>query len=112
MPKSKTKYGSGTAWFLAILVISVIGAFVSVSTTLLWLVLGVCGAVVAILNIRVSEEKEYLHGVVALLLITIAFAPILPISELSNFLMNLSVGFGVAGFVIALSHIARISATS
>ena len=83
MPKNRIKYGSGTAWFLAILVISAIGAFINIGSTLLWLVLGVCGAVVAILNIRVSEEKEDLHGVIALLLITLMFAPMIPIDELS-----------------------------
>ena len=60
MPK-KRKYTIGTVLFLGILVISIIGAFpLFADQTIIWMIVGICGALVAVENIRRREENSFL----------------------------------------------------
>lgn len=113
MKKSKNKYTIGTAGFLAILIISMLGSVISIHTTILWLVLAICGAIVAIQNIQIKEENSFLIGTIALIVVITAILIIpefssVSISPIGSFLINLVVGFGVAGFVVALGLISRL----
>jgi len=113
--KKKFKLELGTGFFLAILLISAVAAWMDpemlyISTTML--VLGICGAIVAMLNIRVSEERDFLIGVTALIIVLFAMNSIaglvaLP-TEVRIFIINLMMGFGIAGFIVALSLIAKV----
>ena len=113
--KKKFKLELGTGFFLAILLISAVAAcadpeMLYISTTML--VLGICGAIVAMLNIRVSEERDFLIGVTALIIVLFAMNSIaglvaLP-TEVRIFIINLMMGFGIAGFIVALSLIAKV----
>ena len=113
--KKKFKLELGTGFFLAILLISAVAAWADpemlyISTTML--VLGICGAIVAMLNIRVSEERDFLIGVTALIIVLFAMNSIaglvaLP-TEVRIFIINLMMGFGIAGFIVALSLIAKV----
>lgn len=118
MPKAKArpfKLEAGTAWFLAILLISAVSALMDLQMNYLAytaLVLGICGASVAILNIRVDEERDFLIGVTALIIVLFAMNSIggavgFP-SAVGIFFINLLMGFGVAGFIVALSLIAKV----
>ena len=114
MPKAKkkNKYTAGTFWFLAIFVISVLGVFIP-NTTIVWLVLGISGAIVAYENIQRKEEVSYLVGISSMIIITLMFLlfPVFTGKEvplLSDFLLNLGVAFGVSGFVVALGLITRL----
>jgi len=113
MPKAKKKYTIGTAWFLAILIISFIGIVIPVNKTIIWLILGICGAIVAYKNIQKREENSFLIGTSALLIVIMMFLLIpefykIALSFLGDFLINLGIAFGVAGFVVALGLISRL----
>lgn len=103
----------GTAWFLAIIIISALAVVFPVDNTILWLILGICGAVVAIMNIKVREQIPFLVGVASLtviiasLFIIPAFSPVAQ-SQLGKFLANLIIAFGVSGFIVALGVISKI----
>jgi len=113
--KKKFKLELGTGFFLAILLISAVAAWADpemlyISTTMP--VLGICGAIVAMLNIRVSEERDFLIGTTALIIVLFAMNSIaglvaLP-TEVRIFIINLMMGFGIAGFIVALSLIAKV----
>jgi hypothetical protein len=112
MPKKKKlKIGMGTAWFLAILILSALAAYMPADAVTLWLILGIAGAIVAILNIRKNEEKMFLIASGSLILIIFAmvtlFYTLIP-AELANFLLGLAVAFGVAGFIVSLGLIVRL----
>ena len=124
MAKTKSKYTMGTFWFLMIIVVSVVASFIPGNETIFWLILGICGAIVAITNIRIKEETSFLIGTSALLIVIISLFTLIPIvipqllitsdmvtvnlTILGNFLVNLVIAFGVAGFIVALGLIARL----
>lgn len=118
MPKNKGKgfkIELGTGFFLAILLISAVAAWADpemVYITITLLVLAICGAIVAILNIRISEERDFLIGVTALILVLFAMNSIAGIlglpTEIRLCIINLLAGFGASGFIVALSHIAKV----
>lgn len=114
--KRGIKVNAGTAWFLAILLIAAIGAVVqaSVSLTIFWLILAICGAMVAIYNIRFDEENSFLIAVAGLFIVLISWSLTGVFSQLQNemlfnFLINLMVGLGVAGFIVAVASIFKIA---
>jgi dolichol kinase len=114
MPKKK-KYDWGTFWFLAIIVVAIIGSFPGLVfyESIIWLILGICGAMIAIQNIQIKEEKSFLIGITALFVIIIAFSVIphfnrIAISLFGKFLVNLAVAFGIAGFVVSLGLVSRV----
>lgn len=104
----------GTAFFLILLLIAIVGALPTVSNyyQIMWLILGIAGAIVAILNIQVREEVSFLIATTSLLVIIIAFLAVPSLSGIGliikDFLTNLAVGFGVAGFVVAVGLIAKL----
>ncbi len=111
MPKKKAfKANQGTVWFLAIIILSALGAAYPGYGFELTMIIAICGAIVAILNITKVEESGYLLGATALVVIVTAWNWMgLLINEmLTAFLTNLVVGFGVAGFILALGLIAKI----
>lgn len=112
MPKAKKKYTAGTFWFLAIFAVSILGVFLP-NTTVVWLVLAISGAIVAYENIQKREEISFLTGISSMVIIIILFLlfPMFAgrdIPLLADFLLNLGVAFGVAGFVVALGLITRL----
>ncbi len=110
--KSKLhKYTMGSIWFLAILILSAIGSSPRmVNIQILWLLLMVCGAIVAIYNIRKQEEISFLIASATLLVIVICMQTtaftIMPIVDM--FVFNLGIAFGTAAFVVALALIAKL----
>jgi len=105
------KYTLGTVWFLAILLLAIFGASPAVfNRDLLWLLLAICGAIVAIYNIQKKEEISFLIASSTLLIIVI-FMQISGFSVTSmvdNFIFNLGVAFGAAAFVVALALVAKL----
>ena len=112
-PRKKKKYTMGTFWFLAIIVVSLLGVATTISKSMLWSIIGICGAVVAYKNIKKKEENSFLIGSSALLIV-IMMVLLVPdfygsvLSLLRSFMINLGVGFGVAAFVVALGLISRL----
>jgi hypothetical protein len=111
----KRKYTIGTAFFLILLLVAIVGALPTVSDyyQIVWLILGIAGAIVAILNIQVREEVSFLIATTALLVIVIAFLAVPSVKYvmepiIGTFLTNLAIGFGVAGFVVAIGLIAKL----
>lgn len=110
---AKSKYDLATIFFVGIIIFSAIGAIAPITSGIIWLIIAVCGAVVAIQNIKISEENSFLIGVIALVTILTAFL-IIPefrfalSSQIGVFFFNLLVGFGVAGFIVALGLISRL----
>ena len=109
----KSKFNQGTIWFLAILVISFAAAIYPIEPAYyVYIILAIAGALVAIVNIQVKEEKDYLLGIIGLIVTVMGIAPVAGMNEmLYKFLINLVVGFGVAGFIIAVSMISKVSIT-
>ena len=105
-----------TFWFLLLLIFAALGSvdlFVNyVSIGVVWLVLGILGAIVALLDVGRREEYSFLLGTIGLMIIIMAFTTIPKFTQatgvLGDFLINLGVGFGSAGLVVALSLIARV----
>jgi hypothetical protein len=110
---AKSKYDLATIFFVGIIIFSAIGAIAPITSGIIWLIIAVCGALVAIQNIKISEENSFLIGVIALVTILTAFL-IIPefrfalSSQIGVFFFNLLVGFGVAGFIVALGLISRL----
>ena len=106
-------------WFIAALIISALAALnvLPLDANTIWIILGISGVGIAILNIQVKEEVTFLVGVTALIVVIAAFI-LIPeaISVLSqqsvidfkSFLVNLAVVFGFAGLIVALSLISKI----
>ena len=111
---AKSKYDLATIFFIGIIIFSAIGAIAPITTGIIWLIIAICGAMVAIQNIRISEENPFLIGVIALVTI---LTPFLMIPDFRNalgshlfvFFYNLMVGFGVAGFIVAIGVVSRLS---
>lgn len=103
-------------WFLLLLILAALGSiqqFVDfISIGVIWLILGILGAIVALLDVRKREEYSFLLGTIGLMIIIMAFTVIPKFTEatgiLGNFLINLGIGFGSAGLVVALALIARV----
>ena len=106
---------AGTAWFLAILLISAVAAIIEFDQlAIVWLVLAICGAMVAIYNIRSEEENSFLIAIAALFIVLISWSSTGLFSEINSkilvsFLINLMVGLGIAGFIVALGLIFKIA---
>ncbi|MBU3896430.1 MAG: hypothetical protein KJ697_00660 [Nanoarchaeota archaeon] len=116
MAKKKFKLNAGAIWFLAILVVSVLAAVFEsgLTTTAVWLILGICGAMIAIYNIRDDEEKSFLIAVGTLYIIVVSWFIVTVISEVIpllvyNIFVNLLIGLGVAGFIVAMGLILKIA---
>jgi len=111
----KITVNAGTAWFLAILLVSLVAAVVQTDmSNIVWLVLAICGAMVAIYNIRFDEEHSFLIAVGCLFIVLISWSLTGIFGQLENdmlfdFLINLMVGLGVAGFIVAIAAIFKIA---
>jgi len=113
MKKVNKKYDLATIFFIGIIVISIIGTILPINRGIIWLVLGVCGAIVAIQNIQIKEENSFLVSTSALIIVLTAFLLVPEFSAISNspigtLFVNLIVGFGIAGFIVALGLISRL----
>ena len=111
MPKKAAfRANQGTVWFLAIVILSAFGAVYPVYAIELTMIVAICGAIVAIMNITKVEETKYVIATTALVVIVTSWSLMgfLTNNMLDIFLSNLVVGFGVAGFILALSLIAKI----
>src|SRR3989344_5869685 len=95
-------------WFLAAIIISALAALniLPLDANTLWIILGISGVGIAILNIQVKEEVTFLVGVTALILVIAAFvlipettSVISSIVDFKAFLVNLAVVFGFAGLI-------------
>lgn len=127
MAKKKTvKINQGTIWLLIIIIISIVGAFpqvaVGMNTYYIYLILALGGAVIAILNIRKKEEINFLIAATAFIVVTVlgiyniltdlttnGIIDIASMGILSQLLLNLIFAFAVAGFIVALGKIIKIS---
>ena len=108
------KVNAGTAWFLATILVSLIAAFVAVDALILFLILGICGAMVAIYNIRFEEEASFLLATAALFITVMVWniAEIFGVIgslEFVAFMFNLVIGLGVAALVVSMALIFKLA---
>ncbi len=118
--KRTVKVNQGTIWLLVIIIISIIGALPQVAVGMnvyyIYLILGLGGAVIAILNIKKNEEVNFLIAITALIVVVMLALPSI-LNEVQStstlmlirFLVNLVTAFGVAGFIVSLGKIIKIS---
>lgn len=110
--KQAFRANQGTIWFLGILIVSAVAVFSDIEPTTAALVLGIFGAIVAILNITAEEETKYLVATTALIVIIMTWRAYMNLPDvLSLFLHYLVIGFSVSGFVVALALIAKLGLT-
>lgn len=109
----KVDYDLASVFFVGIIVISIIGVIVPINSGIMWLILAICGAIVAIQNIQIKEENSFLIGTAALVIVLTAFLLVpqfgaMSESPIGTLFANLIVGFGTAGFIVALGLISRL----
>lgn len=104
-------------WFIAAIIISALAALhlIPLDSNIIWIILGLSGVGIAILDIQVKEEVTFLVGVTGLLIIVAAFVLIpettgmfTSVPEFRAFLVNLAAVFGFAGMIVALALISKI----
>ena len=105
---------AGTAWFLATILVSLVAAFVAVDALILFLILGICGAMVAIYNIRFEEEASFLLATSALFITVLVWNVadvfgVIGSIEFVAFLFNLIIGLGVSALIIAIALIFKLA---
>lgn len=111
--RKKKKCNAGTFWFLAIIAFSLIGVATTTNRSMIWSIVGICGAIVAYKNIQKKEEVSFLIAASSLLIV-IMMTLVVPDFQgavfplLREFMINLGVGFSVASFVVALGLISRV----
>jgi len=100
----------GTIAFVAIFLLAYAGIYASQEMqTLVALLLAILGVIVAIFNITLKEETNFLIAVTALNVILISWYMLLGLPGIAKaFLTNLAVAFGAAGLVIALAVIIQL----
>ena len=111
--KKKQSFNQGTLWFLVILLVSAFAAVYPIDPYYyVYLILAIAGALVAIVNIRIQEERDYLMAIIGLIVTVMGLSLVTVQNQmLFNFLNNLIVGFGVAGFIIAIAMISKVGLT-
>ncbi len=108
---NKSNITLGTIAFILIFLLAYAGLFtVSESThAVILLLLAILGAVVAIFNITLIEEANFLIALTALNVIFLVWHQMLKLSPLAKlFLLHLTVAFGTAGFIIAFAMIIQL----
>ncbi len=112
--KQKVKEQSftvGTIAFVAIFLLAYAALYAETMThTAIILLLAILGIIVAIFNVTVRQETDFLIAVTALNVILISWYQLLgdlPVMA-KTFLTNLAVAFGAAGLVIALALIIQL----
>lgn len=99
----------GTWWFVALFVIAGLSAFTTQMPYVIYLIAGICGAMVGIYNIKSEEETGFLLATVALILIVISWFAVLPSNIMvANFFNTIIIGVGAAGFITAISLIVKL----
>lgn len=109
----KHKYDLATIFFVGIILVSIIGSVLPINRGIIWLIIGICGALVAMQNIQIKEENSFLVSTSALVIIMTAFLLIPEFSVISNsaigtLFVNMIVGFGIAGFIVAIGLMSRL----
>ena len=99
----------GNIALVVIFLLAAVSIYVPLDAAATYAVLGVLGAVIAILNIKKAEEQPFLLAVIALMVLaTVVFAiPGMP-TEIGEFLVRISIPFGIAGLIVALGLIVKI----
>ncbi len=100
----------GTIAFVAIFLLAYAGLYAEASLhTAIILILAILGVIVAVLNVAVKEEINFLIAVTSLNVILVSWYMLLGLPEIAKtFLTNLAVAFGTAGLVIALAVIIQL----
>ena len=109
--KDKMKITLGDMAFVGIILVAAGAAYFTVPASYSYvptLLLGLFGAILAIINIQREEETRFLISVIGLVVVTTVLLLINLPTEASMFLVNLSVGFGIAGFIVALGNIVKL----
>ncbi|MFQ6009915.1 MAG: hypothetical protein ACE5J7_02230 [Candidatus Aenigmatarchaeota archaeon] len=100
----------GNIALVVIFALAAVSIYVPLDAAATYIVLGVMGAIIAILNIRKAEEQPFLLAVIALMVLTtVVYAiPIMPY-QVGEFLVRISIPFGIAGLIVALGLIIKIA---
>ncbi len=107
----KSSITLGTIAFILIFLLAYAGLFTASESThaIILLLLAILGAVVAIFNITLIEEANFLIALTALNVIFLVWHQVLNLSGMAKlFLLHLTVAFGTAGFIIAFAMIIQL----
>jgi len=104
---------TGNMSLIAIFLLSGIAAFIHPDMSVMGIsvvtgLLAICGALVAITNIRKNEETPFLIAVIGLTVVSTSLFLIQMPSQLQVLLANVMVSFGISGFIVALGMIIRL----
>ena len=111
MKKSKKKIEWGTWVFVGTVILAAILAYINLDV-IGYLILALLGAVIAIQNIMAKERTSFILATAALVIFILGLFVAVPLQEpLKEFLNNLIISFGVAGFVVALGEIVKLGST-
>jgi hypothetical protein len=103
----------GTVAFIAIFLVAAISMRTPVEyEPLVTTLLVILGVIVAVFNITLKEEVNFLIAVTALVVILYVFTVTATFQgEVLRFIKSLIVGFGIGGLVIALAQIIKLGIT-
>ncbi len=106
----KTSCTVGTVAFVAIFLLAYIALYLQAGAqTAALLTLAILGIIVAIFNVTMREETNFLIAITALNVILLTWHELLGLPEMAKtFLTNLAVAFGAAGLVIALAVVIQL----
>ncbi|HLC51078.1 MAG TPA: hypothetical protein VJH90_01755 [archaeon] len=108
--KQNRGFNLGRAWFVLVLLIAVVASVIPFNQMLVYLVLAVAGASIAIVNVRIVEEQHFLLAIAAFTVICLSVIMLdIASGNLEILLKNLVAAFGTTGFVIAVAQISKIS---
>lgn len=118
MAKQRSRLTLGTVGLAGVFLMAYLLTFPNFQGDVsLTLILALAGAAIAIFNIRIKEQQSFLRAITALNVIIISWLIASQMWEASTalqasnvFLANLAVGFGVAGFIVAMAEVIQLGA--
>lgn len=104
--KKKARFNLGSMALIGVFLFSAAFAYYPIGTAGTAFI-GLLGALMAVKHISRGEENEFLISITAFVVVSTAVL-VLTTDILSVFLMNLVIGFGVGGFLVALGKIVKM----
>lgn len=105
-PRPRTRLDLGSVALIGVFLVSAVAVYYPLDVTG-YILIGLLGALMAVKHITISKEMDFLISVTAFMVITVAMLPLIT-GALRDFLTNLVIGFGTAGFFVALGKIIKL----
>jgi len=117
MPKDKRRrkgkkgfsFNAADIALIGIFALAAIISYFNLQNPVYTLLLGLAGALIAIENIKKNEEVTYMIAVATLIIVIGAISLVSVPVQVTSFLANIAVAFGISGLIVALGTIVKLS---